>query len=147
MKKLVAFWGILIASTIALYAQDGMSVSYDTFKSWMKHSVVSGFNFVESDQENDGYTASFMQLNKMVGVKMLPSARFEIYKEAKGYDGAAPYEFKGAKLVYVNGTSSSSLFILSPKVGATVVITTSYFKYDKNALEKVAVEVGLGSKF
>lgn len=147
MKKILATFGILIVSTIALHAQNGLSVSYDTFKSWMKHSLVNGFNFVESDQENGDYTASFMQLNRMVGVRMLPAAKFETYKTAKGYDGSGPYDFKGAKLVYVSGTSSSMLFIMSSKVDATIIVATSYFKYDKDAIEKVAVELGLGSKF
>lgn len=147
MKKLLATFGILIVSTIALHAQNGLSVNYDTFKSWMKHSLVNGFNFVESDQENGDYTASFMQLNKMIGVRMLPAAKFETYKTAKGYDGSGPYDFKGAKLVYVNGPSSSMLFIMSSKIDATIIVATSYFKYDKDAIEKVAVELGLGSKF
>ncbi|WP_320052813.1 hypothetical protein [uncultured Acetobacteroides sp.] len=147
MKKLLAIFGILLVSTGAIYAQNGLSVSYDTFKSWMKHSLVNGFNFVESDQENGDYTASFMQLNKMVGVRMLPAAKFETYKTTKGYDGSKPYDYKDAKLVYVGGPSSSMLFILSSKVNATVVVATSYFKCDKNSLEKIAVELGLGSKF
>jgi hypothetical protein len=147
MKKLLAIFGILITSAVTLHAQNRLSVSYDTFKSWMKHSLVNGFNFVESDQENGDYTASFMQLNRMIGVRMLPSAKFETYKTAKGYDGASPYDFKGAKLVYVNGPSSSILFILSSRVDATIIVATSYFKYDKDALEKVAVDLGLGSKF
>lgn len=147
MKKLLAIFGILIVSTVAIHAQNGLSVSYDTFKSWMKHSQVNGFNFVESDQESGDYTASFMHLNKMISVKMQPSAKFESYKAASGYDGAKPYDFKGAKVVYVSEPSSSMLFILSTKVNATVVVVTSYFKYEKDAIEKVAVELGLGSKF
>lgn len=147
MKKILAIFGVLIASTVAIYAQNGLSISYDTFKSWMKHSQVNGFNFVESDQENGDYTASFMHLNKMISVKMQPSAKFENYKTASGYDGAKPYDFKGAKVVFVSGSSSSMLFILSTKANATVIVATSYFKYDKDGLEKVAVELGLGSKF
>jgi hypothetical protein len=147
MKKLLAILGILFVSTGTIYAQNGLSVSYDTFKLWMKHSLVNGFNFVESDQEKGDYTASFMQLNKMIGVRMLPVAEFETYKSAKGYDGSKPYDYKGAKLVYVGGPSSSMLFILSSKVNATVIVATSYFKCDKSAIEKIAVELGLGSKF
>lgn len=147
MKKLLAIFGFLIASVTMLHAQDGLSVSYDTFRSWMKQSSVNGFNYVESDQENGTYTASFMQLNKMIGVRMFSAAKFESYKTVKGYDGSQPYEFNGAKVVFINGASSSMLYILSSKANASLIVATSYFKYDKAALEKVAVELGLGSKF
>jgi len=147
MKKLLAVLSFLIASAAMLQAQDRLSISYDTFKLWMKQSSVNGFNYVESDQENGDYTASFMQLNKMIGVRMLSASKFELYKTVKGYDGSQPYDFKGAKVVFISGTSSSMLYILSSKVNASVIVATAYFKYDKAALEKAAVELGLGSKF
>lgn len=147
MKKLLAIFGIMIASVVALHAQDGLSVSYDTFKSWMKQSAVSGFSFVDADQENGGYAASFMQLNKMIKVKMVGATHFDEYKSAKGYDGTSPYDLKGGQAVFVGNTSSSSLFIRSSKVNATLVITTQYFTCSKGDIEKMAIGLGLGAKF
>jgi len=147
MKRFLAIIALVVASVTMSSAQGALAVSYDTFKTWMKQASINGFNFVESDQENGDYTASFMQLNKMIGVRMLPVAKFDSYKAAKGYDGAAPYDLKGAKAVYVDSGSSSMLFIQSSKANATVIIATAYFKYEKASLEKAAVELGLGSKF
>lgn len=133
--------------SVAAKAQGDIKLNYDDFRSWMKQSVVNGYTFVDSEQENGVYNASFMQLNKLIGVKLLPSSKFDEYRLIKGYDGAQPYDFKGSKTVFVNGTASSLLYIHSSKLNATFVISTSYCKLDKQTMEKIAMELGLGAKF
>lgn len=147
MKRIWALVAILLASSSALMAQTSLKLNYEEFRSWMKQSVVNGYTFVDSELDGGDYSASFMQLNKMIGVRVASGTKFESFKNVKGYDGSEPYDFKGSKTVFVSGSSSSTMYIYSPKLNATFIIATSYCKLDKGAMEKVALDLGLGSKF
>lgn len=147
MRGLIVFCFMLVCLPASLMAQGKPKINFEEFRSWMKQSVVNGYSFVDAEQENGSFLASFMQLNKMVGVKILSSADFEQYKAVKGFDGSQPYDFKGTKAVFVNSTSSTFMYILSSKLNATFVISTSYCKFDKSTMEKIAVELGIGAKF
>lgn len=137
----------MLLSAAAALAQDAPKVSYEEFKAWMKQTTVNGFSFVEAEQDNGDYTASFMQLNKMISVRISSASSFEKYKHAKGYDGSLPYDLKGVKSMYVSGPSTSTIYIVSPQINATIIISTTYCKLDKPTMEKVVADLGLGAKF
>jgi hypothetical protein len=140
MKRLL-FATILIFTSVFTFAQAKLTVSYPDFVSWAKQIKISGFPFVESEQDGNDYSAMFGSgPEKALQLRVYDIARFSEYKSVAKQ--APVYTWNGYQTVYYEFSGVTFLSLQLPEVQLAVLFGING-KAAKAALEDIAAKSNL----
>ncbi|MDO9255518.1 MAG: hypothetical protein Q7U54_08405 [Bacteroidales bacterium] len=122
--------------TLTTFAQATLTVSYPDFVSWAKQIKVSGYPFVESEQDGSDYSAMFGSgPEKALQLRVYDIARFSEYKSVAKQ--AAVYSWNGYQTVYYEFSGVTFLSLQLPEVQLAILFGING-KATKAAMEDIA---------
>jgi hypothetical protein len=140
MKRLLLAT-ILILTIVQVNAQARLTVSYSDFVSWAKQIKISGYPFVESEQDGSDYSAMFGSgPEKALQVRVYDMGRFGEYKSVAKQ--APVYTWNGYQAVYYEFSGVTFLSLQLPEVQLAILYGING-KATKTAMEDIAAKSNL----
>ena len=123
MKRLL-FVSIFVFSAVFANAQARLAVSYSDFQTWAKQIKISGYPFVESEQDGAEYTAMLGSgPTKALQLRVAGIEKFDEYKMMK--KEAVPYTWNGYKTVSFFFSEVTFLVVALPEAEVAVTFGIS----------------------
>ncbi|MEI6050995.1 MAG: hypothetical protein WCS03_19065 [Bacteroidota bacterium] len=140
MKRLL-FVSIFIFSAIFADAQAKLAVSYSDFQAWAKQIKITGYPFMESEQDGAEYTAMLGSgPTKALQLRVAGIDKFDEYKMMK--KEAVPYTWNGYKTVNFNFSDITFLIVALPEAEVAITFGVSG-NVAKAAMEEMASKSNL----
>ena len=140
MKRLL-FVTILIFTSVITFAQAKLTVSYPDFVSWAKQIKISGFPFVESEQDGNDYSAMFGSgPEKALQLRVYDIERFSEYKSVAKQ--APVYTWNGYQTVYYEFSEITFMSLQLPEVQLTILFGING-KVTKATMEDIVAKSNL----
>lgn len=143
MKRLL-FATIFVFTSIIANAQTRLAVSFADFEAWTKQIRITGYPFMQCEQDDAGYTAMLASNPaKVLQVKLTDISKFDEYKMYKMLEkDVVPYTWNGYKAVNFFFADVTFLVLALPEAEVTVTIGLGG-KVTKAALEQLAAKTNL----
>jgi len=141
MKRIFLALFLILVSNLT-FSQVNLPVSYDDFVSWAKEIKLSGYPFVESEQEGSDYSAMLGSgPTKALQVRIYDIERFGDYKSVAKQ--AAVYTWNGYKTVHYefSGVTFISIELPEPQIA---VLFGMMGKVTKAGMEEVVAKSNPG---
>jgi hypothetical protein len=123
MKRLI-FVSIFVISAVFALAQAKLAVSFADFESWAKQIKITGYPFVESEQDGAEYTAMLGSgPTKALQLRVAGIDKFDEYKMMK--KEAVPYTWNGYKTVSFFFSEVTFLIVALPEAEVAVTFGIS----------------------
>ena len=140
MKRLL-FVSIFVFSAVFANAQARLAVSYSDFQTWAKQIKITGYPFVESEQDGAEYTAMLGSgPTKALQLRVAGIDKFDEYKMMK--KEAVPYTWNGYKAVNFFFSEVTFLIVALPDAEVAVTFGISG-TVSKSAIEEMASKSNL----
>ena len=140
MKRLL-FVSIFVFSALFANAQAKLAVSYSDFQTWAKQIKITGYPFMESEQDGAEYTAMLGSgPAKALQLRVADINKFDEYKMMK--KEAVPYTWNGYKAVNFFFSDVTFLVVALPEAEVAITFGVSG-NVTKAAMEEMASKSNL----
>ncbi|GEM_PF-2823651 len=148
MKTKLKFLVFLFLALNNLFTfSQSLNIIYEDFAEWTKKISLTGYQFVQSDNQSAEYIAFFTKDESSLSLNLTFAEKFLVYKEEEEFKNTEPYDRNGIKMVYLSNAASSKLISLLSKGKVTFTLAAEGSPLDKNTMEKMFDNLKIAEKW